>query len=222
MLISYQRQFLFVHVAKAAGTSITRALYEHCHFPPRRLLTRGLAYSHVPAFHRMKKFPLHFSARDIRRELPRSVWDDLYKFAFVRNPWDRLVSSYHFLLSKPNHRRHKQVQELGSFSKFVRYELQRPWCSQFKCLSDRQGRLIMDYVGRFENLRQDFAIVCQQIGIQTRLPHLNMSVRDDYRDYFDNATRQLVLKHLADDVEHFGYNFDDPGYNFSASHARAA
>ncbi len=213
MLVSYEHQFLFVHVPKAAGTSIVSALEPYACRPDgfwlNRLLDRAGVHVNYLGPHRQKRFRVHTPAAVLRRQVPRRVYDTLFKFAFVRNPWDRLVSYYHYVLATPGHNRHERVGRLGSFAAFVEWccRKRKPVDQQYM-LCDSGGNLIVDFVGRYETLADDFRTVCRRIGLGVSIPHLNRSRHRDYREYYGPATRDLVAELYAGDIERFGYTFE--------------
>jgi hypothetical protein len=158
---------------------------------------------------------LHPKCIDLKRELPADVFDGFHKFAFVRNPWDHLVSLYHFMLSDPEIPRHAEVRALPGFDAFVRWAINDPapfpkgiTKHQTDMLTDRDGTLLADFVGYYESLREDFDRVCRHLGIEAPLPHLNRSQHRDYRTYYDDHTRALVEEHFGSDIDLFGYTFD--------------
>ena len=71
-----------------------------------------------------------------------------------------------------------------------------------------EGDLLVDFVGRFENLEEDFGKVCSAIGANADLLHLNQSRHGDYRLHYTEYTRRLVEEAWAEDVQFFGYQFD--------------
>ena len=77
--------------------------------------------------------------------------------------------------------------------------------SEFIC--DEHGNVIVDFVGRFESLEADFNKVCDMIGVNRELPHVNRSVRTDYREYYTDETRAIVGSIAQADIEMFGYEF---------------
>jgi len=213
MLISYSHNFLFVHVPKTAGTSIVRCLRPYAHdssgFLVNRMLEQfGIHVNLMPGPHQWRRFRPHHSAATIRRHLPRRVYDQMFKFAFVRNPWDWFVSYYHFHLQCPQHHRHEHVRRLGSFAEFVRWQAARQRRSQVEFVTDRRGRLLVDFLGRYETLRDDFQTVCRQVGLDCELPWHNRSERCNYRSYYDDDTAELVANLCRADVDAFGYTFD--------------
>lgn len=213
MLVSYEHQFLFIHVPKAAGSSIVAALAPYANRPDvfwmNRLLDKVGIHVNYMGPYRQKKFRKHDPAIVVQRQLPRRIYDSMFKFAFVRNPWDRLVSYYHFVLGKPGHNRYERVRRLGSFAAFVE------WCcrerkpvDQRHMICDSHGKVIVDFVGRYETLDDDFRTVCRRLGLNVLIPHLNRSGHRDYRDYYKPATRNLVAELYRGDIETFGYTFE--------------
>lgn len=210
MLLSPRYRFLFVHIAKTGGTS-TRAALERVRRrdPYYWLMWPCHRFSHLTGHRLGTKFPRHAKAIAAKEMLPREFYDSLFKFAFVRNPWDRLVSWYVYILREPGHHRHARVKQAGSFGAFVRSELARPRRSQWWMLEGRDGELGVDFVGRFERLEQDMATVCARIGVPYQpLPRANVSAREPYQGYYTPGLAALVRKHWAREIEAFGYTFD--------------
>ena len=81
---------------------------------------------------------------------------------------------------------------------------------QWNWITDKDGTVLVDFIGRFENLQQDFNTVCLQIGKRVILPHRNKSKRSDYRTYYHDASIEIIGQWFKDDIEPFGYAFDDP------------
>jgi hypothetical protein len=208
MLVSDSKRFIFVHVPKAAGKSVREALAPYALPRPPKFHSLLRLFG-LPRDYRRYRFRTHGSLRDAQRILPNELFRDYFKFAFVRNPWDRLVSSYHYILERPSHPHHRRVRRLGAFSAYVEYEARRGRFLQYDLLIEAGGRLGMDFVGRFESLAQDFARICDRLGIAVALPHANVSRHRDYTVYYDQATRKLVERHWRKDIETFGYTFGD-------------
>jgi hypothetical protein len=212
MLISHTHRFIFVHIPKTGGMSVKQTLQPYAHRAERyhwnRLLDGlGIRVNYIgPAT--MRRFRKHATARQIRRHLPAEIYDSYFKFAFVRNPWDRMVSYYHFMISEPEHHRHRRVKSMQSFEEYLRYEIRRGKASQKRLITDVSGRLLVDFVGRYECLPDDFGQVCRQVAIPFDLGHCNKSTHRDYREYYQPDTIQLVQEHFREDIEFFGYTFD--------------
>lgn len=213
MLISHTHNFAFIHVPKTAGVSVWAALQPYAdhtdHYWANRWLARiGIHVNHYAPY-RLKKFRLHVDAATLERQLPAAVFADLFKFAFVRNPWDLLVSYYHYLHQSAGHHRHRHLARAKDFETYVRYEIRRNKISQTRMLVDQRDRLLVDFVGRFESLASDFDWLCRRIGVTAALPRHNGSRRGDYRDFYSDRLVRLVADHFAADIERFGYRFEN-------------
>lgn len=147
----------------------------------------------------------HSSAMRLREQIP-ATFAKAFKFSFVRNPWDRTVSLYHFRGAK------------GSFDQWVRQNLGnrnrclgRPgqYISCWDMLSDGE-QILVDYVGRFETLAADWDHVRGVIGTGHRvLARKNVSPkRRPYPGYYTPELVALVGEAFADDVKHFGYTYE--------------
>lgn len=217
MLLSLKYNFLFVHIAKTAGTSVRSTLERYRWrdplFPLQALCSR---VSHVTGHRLACKLPRHAKAIAAREMLPRDLYDRLFKFAFVRNPWDLQVSSFHHIRRERPH----LLAGRDDFTEFLRYKLdpERPYQYhidtsielQSDYLVDLHGEVIVDFVGRYENLGEDFTTICDRIGIPApELTHRRRAAdRGDYRGYYDDRTAQLVAERFQADIEMFGYRFD--------------
>ena len=216
MLLSYRYNFLFVHIAKTGGTSVRAALeplrWRDPWYYPQWLCSR---LSHLSGHRLGTKFPRHAKIIAAKEMLPKEYFDRLYKFAFVRNPWDLQVSSYHHLRRE----RPRLMEGVADFSTFVRRKLdpERPYQyhldtsieRQSDYLVDLSGRIVADFVGHYERLQEDFDLICEQIGVgRRRLPHRRKATdREDYRRYYDDETADLVAEYFRRDIENFGYAF---------------
>ena len=212
MLASRDPPFLFIHVDKAAGSSIQHALqpYAPCRLDSRlrrRLVWLG-GINRFFNLHCVLEFPVHASARTVNKCLPPDLYDRLFKFAFVRNPWDRLVSRYAYLLQVEDHPRHKFVKAMDGFEDYLGWEIRRGKMSQHDYVCDARGGWLVDFVGYYERLKEDFAKVCARLKVNAELRQANSSSHRDYKTYYTPATRELVAKHFQRDIELFGYEFD--------------
>ncbi len=217
MIISHSHRFIFFHVAKTGGMSIRKVLQEYEQEPDRFKIKRPpkmKAGKPNPFYEVWEALLLHATARDAQVELSAEVFDSYYKFAFVRNPWDWQVSMYHFILREPSHLKHQIVQKLGSFQAYLNWVIETPkpypkgaTKLQSTVLTDAEGKILVDFVGRYESLAEDFAQVCDKLEIDVELPHVNKSSHRDYRAYYNAETRQLVADHFSADIDRFQYTF---------------
>jgi hypothetical protein len=186
---------MFVHIPKCAGTSVRRSLF-------------GRDGGHRPL-------------EIFRTMVPPEMFDQSFKFTFVRNPWDRLVSAFFFLqksdLERNQRFARRNLSAFTDFDSFVRQWLTRKsiWNfthflpqHHFICIDQRLG---VDFVGFYENLSEDFAIVAKKIGRPTTLRDENRlgGRAKDYRQYYNDETRQMVADVYAEDIALLGYSFDN-------------
>jgi hypothetical protein len=218
MVLSHSYRFIFIHVAKTGGLSVREALQPFTVEPEKFVMRRPrkMIRDRVnPLYKVWETLLLHAKASDAKRELPPEVFDSYFKFAFVRNPWDLLVSFYHFILREPDAPKHDQVKALGSFDAFVEWVAATPDPFpknvpklQSEMITDTDGNLLVDFVGAYETLQEDFDEVTRILGIRAALPHVNQSVHRDYRHHYNDRTRAIVAEHFRPDIERFGYSFD--------------
>lgn len=217
MLISRKYGFLFVHIAKTGGTSVRTALTPLMRRDPSRWLQSVCSRISGLSGHRLGvKIPRHAKAIAAREMLPGDFYQSLFKFAFVRNPWDLQVSSYHHVQRERPH----LVRHLSGFEDFLRWKLEgdRPYHyildastePQVHSLIDLSGKTIVDYTGRYERLKDDFQEIRDRLGLpeSIRLPHRRRAAeRTDYRSYYSDAAAELVARYYAPDIEALGYSF---------------
>ena len=211
MPVSVERAFVFVHVPKTGGTSIQQALLGS----GVKLALVGLSTpAQRQALAVTDDWLHHIPAVELRRILGAATWDQFFKFAFVRNPWERLVSLYHFQRTQFAEREDFRRKWPDIAARFASTNGFGEWLRsstaptlQLDRIADADGRLLVDFVGRFEHLGRDFAHVQQRIGIHAALPHLLRSEHRPYRDYYNDETRELVEQQYRRDVEAFGYAY---------------
>ena len=221
MLLSLKYNFLFVHIAKTGGTSVRDSLrplrLRDPWFPLQFLCSRLSSLSG----HRLGiKFPRHSKIVAAQQMLPAETFDALFKFVFVRNPWDLQVSSWHHLRRERPH----LVAHCPDFESFVRWKLDGDRPYQFHIdtsielqsdyVVDLHGRVLVDFIGRYEQLSADFEEACRRIGVRPpALQHKRKAAdrEKDYRSYYSDALAERVARHFARDCEVFGYRFEDTG-----------
>jgi len=208
MLISDSHEFIFVRVRKTASQAMWAALEPYVLPRPADRWTRFLSRSGLKRDYRTYRFRAHDEIVTAQKLMPADRFERYFKFAFVRNPWRRLVSEYEFILKSPHHGRHERVKKLGGFEGFVEMQVARRDAYQLNQLCDRDGNLLMDFVGKLENLGRDWRTICERVGVpHQELPFKNVSVKRPYTEYYSDATRELVAEHWAREIELFGYAF---------------
>lgn len=185
---------IFIHVPKSAGLAVSKVLYGN------------LGGGHKTLNGYMKIFE------------PAELLD-YFKFAFVRNPYDRLVSAYEFLRQGGITKKDKEFfeRELSQFSSFR--DFVKGWLTersvwrgvhfkpQYHFVCDPANKLYLDFLGRFERLETDFEYVALRLGVSAALPKTNSSARKSYEKYYDDETREIVSVVYRRDFEVLGYDF---------------
>ena len=218
MLLSHRYQFLFVHIAKTGGTSVREALNPlRWHDPIYYLVFGAHRLSHMTGHKLGLKFPRHAHVIAAKEMLPEPYFEQLFKFAFVRNPWDLQVSSFHHIKRE----RPEAMNGITDFDEFMRYKFDpdRPYqyhidtslSLQSDYLVDLHGNTIVDFIGKYEQLSEDFDFVCEKLKLPKgiNLGHARKATdrKSDYRSYYTDHTRELVAKHFAADIERLNYQF---------------
>lgn len=201
MPVSHDLKCVFVHVPKTGGTSIEHALGLLGDWRQENKATMfgSIESPALESTSHSTRYLQHLSANDLRRLLP-AQFATFFRFAFVRNPWDRIVSAYCYLMRAKG----------TSFNEFLeRTEgaSHAHLVPQYGYIEDSAGECLVDYVGRFETLASDFAEVCAKLGIRRELPFLNPSWHGPYQGYYDDASRKLVERRYGEDIERFRYTF---------------
>ncbi len=209
VLISDSHQFIFVHVRKVAGTSMRAVLEPFAVAPPKSKWNKIVSRAGWTSDYHRHHFRAHAPLVTAQELMPPEKFAHYFKFAFVRNPWGRLWSEYRFLRRSKTHKRHKKAMSL-EFSDFLRYQSQRKDAYVLPMLSDQSGDLALDFLGKMESLEDDFAHICERIGLSGEtLPRLNTGKRKAYHEHYSDADRDFVAQHWAAEIEQFGYSFGD-------------
>jgi len=223
---------IFVHIPKTAGRSVEMFFINKLDLDRDKNEDRAqLLINDNPDPAKGTEKLSHLSALEYVQcgHIAQEEFSSYYKFSFVRNPWARLVSEY----------RYRNFLSHKNFKDFVMNKLPAPGrddkyrhiMPQTKMLYDEAGNLLVDFVGKFERLQQDFDQVCKHLGFEdSSLPHINSSdkksrelrrkVRNflhrndeselrNYVDFYDTETRDAVSKLYRADIENFGYSFAD-------------
>jgi hypothetical protein len=214
VIISRGRGYVFVHIPKTGGTSLALAL-------EARALKDDIMLGDTPkARNRRRRLRdaqsagrlwKHSTLADIDGIVSPQELGDLFCFTMVRNPWDRLVSYYHWLRDQDfDHPAVSLAKEL-EFTAFIaaqqtRESLRRSDTAHY--MRDITGTDRCDLAIRLEHFEKDAAPLFDRLGFTLSLPRSNASERDsDYRRYYDAETMQIVADCCASDIRRFGYAF---------------
>ncbi len=211
MIIGQTHKFIFIHVYKVAGTAIRKYLIDN-----------GLGVRGHTVYPQIGENNPHIKAADLRALIPAEVYDGYFKFAFVRNPWDFECSMYNYGVQNDFFPQHELFKSFGSFKRYIKHKYYKHlewtqsdrydpnWGQQKDFVTDKDGTVIVDYVGRYELLQPDFRAIRRRIGLpaETPLPVVNSSRHARYTSVYDSASIEHVARIHANDIAAFGYTFD--------------
>lgn len=188
---------IYIHIPKAAGTSLNKAIYGR---------TLG-----------------HYTADEIQSRFPK-LFGKAFVFSFVRNPWDRVLSAYRFAkvgktdsmgMYRPEQ---YQIPEFDSFERFLFEWLAKEdmnkidfvFQPQSKFVLGKDGKILVDYIGKVESLNEDIKRVESVLGKVINVGRENTtSIKSDYRSaYVNDDMIELVRSLYHDDATQFDYTFD--------------
>jgi hypothetical protein len=218
MPVSHPHKTIFVHIPKTAGTSVEAVLGMHGD-------KQGIGI--VPYFnqeldheHLYGRQLQHMTAQSIRSVLnDEAAFAAYFKFAVVRNPWDRLVSALAWTDQKwargeelTQTEFERQVRQIHASLTAARaapapVTLPQYLYPQWLYVHDAQQRPLVDFVARYESLEEDWRTICARLGIDLQLPRRMKSHHRDYRQYYSPETRGLVGEMYAADARLFHYEF---------------
>ncbi|NHL31053.1 sulfotransferase family protein [Campylobacter coli] len=193
---------IFIHVPKVAGSSIERVIYQ----------TDKWLVGHVKASDYTK--------------FDKDKFDSYFSFGFVRNPYDRVVSAYHYLKNdSPDPCDIKwgrlHINNL-TFEEFIlslqdeefKEEIlsKNHFSFQYKYLCDKNMNILVNFIGKFEKLDNDFKKILNILRRKDSLVHINKSKHLNYRDYYNSQTYKIIREIYRDDFEIFDYDLEDKKY----------
>lgn len=218
-MISHKYKCIFIHIPKTGGSSIQQALIDSdSSFEPftEKYILKNNLPPHSNGYNGINKWDIkHTPARFIKNE-----YDNYFKFCFVRNPWDLVVSTYFWWIQKTKldirKIQGKILEKLG-FNDFV-YSFYTDYINEihhqglgqtYWITHNDNSSSCIDFVGRFENINNDFLKVCDTLGIiPQKLKHKNKSTHNDYRHYYDNDAQNIIYNKFYVDINNFNYSFN--------------
>jgi hypothetical protein len=203
MVINEKNKFIFVHIQKTGGISIKNSLFS------------------IPGTQKKN------NSHSFLKELDQNLFSEYFKFCFVRNPWDRLASWYNMMVQKRVHNDFSKylLENSNTFSEFLdltdtimennmeEINQYSPYpksisFNQLDYISNDRGEILVDFIGRFEKIEEDYKKACKIIGVDLDLPHENKFDHRPYRDYYKNEKDiEKVRLMYKRDIEFFNYEF---------------
>jgi hypothetical protein len=213
MILSTDPKFLFIHIPKTAGTSVEESLYQYQDFK----------YHHL----------VHGCALQFKHYLKDDFFEELFKFTYLRNPWDLQVSCWRYFVRnhgvdmkfneyidwKFNGNIEDMKDRLPKDNPNVNITLLRNGFYIHRTpmtyfLIDEKGNFLVDYIGSMEKSQDHYGIITNKLGIEENsLPYINTSIKSEdsvnYKDYYNKKSIEIVRNRFALDILMYGYSFED-------------
>ena len=218
-MISHKHKFIYIHIPKAGGTTIENTLFQYASDSfGTRFAKQNKCYRNKELFNIIEEY------------------SNYYTFTFSRNPYSRIASSYRFFKFYNSMSFKSFVNKVCEFIDLGTEKIYKERSNNTTALhvnlrkacnypfndNGNIGYHILpqsyfvaqknhiNFIGKMENLQEDFNIVCEKIGIpQQKLPHKNKTNHKHYTEYYDDETREIVAEKYAKDIEYFGYEFGE-------------
>lgn len=215
-MIDHKYKLIFIHISRTGGTSIENAI---C----------GNDWWNIDPHTK------HLTASEAK-SIYKDYWDSYFKFSFVRNPWDRLISCYHLgyyngvdFLNPPINEcqeiyfDRKWQDKKGTLFTSKKIGIKstlglKYFLDNFKPPPWEQNQLIeytdiidlpIDFIGKYENLVEDFNYVQNKIGMtKTQLPHINKQEKNKYNYYYDEICIKKIESMYFNSIKQFNYKYD--------------
>lgn len=207
MILSHTKKFIFISVPKTASTVVRSELA--CFADIQGEDSRDSYFYHHATGKKVKEY-------FVKKNLP---WEDYYKFAFVRNPYSKMVSEYFYALKCVNNPEIKKVaphyyedcdRVASKTTSFKEYVAKRMFQGMHCPCQSNWIPEDFDFIGKFENLQEDYKTVCRNIGIPYRpLPKKNKTQHLPYTSYYDRETIHLVYEKHKTTITKYNYKFGD-------------
>ena len=216
-MVSHKYKCIFIHLPKTGGEAISSLFKD---FDPQ--------------------IPKHANAMQIRNYLGQEIWDEYYKFTIVRNPFDQVLSMYSHLrksLYQKDILKEKYGKTIinpvnacntaleSSFPLYCKTVLKgsqyqketdrKEWpvnhfAPFIEWISDDNGKIIVDYIGKFENLSEEIDYIFKKLDRPLiQVPKKNRSKHKHYSLYYNQSAIDIVSNHYKKDFEYFKYTFHD-------------
>ena len=212
MIVSHKHKFIFIHIPRTAGTRVSKSICKRIGVKnwkkfigePSSLIEGKVEENGEWVGNK------HIRAKKLKKLVGGKVWKSYFKFSFVRNPWDRAISVY------LHNRKNSKLKNVWPKSKkMFRIALKAKYnllgsnsVQQIDYVTDDRNKVILDFVGKFENLSEDFKFVTKSIGISCKINRVYDSTgKKNHVEWYDESSKNVIRREKKDDINKFNYNF---------------
>jgi hypothetical protein len=209
-MISTKNNFLFIHVPKTGGNSISRALEK---YSDDKIICFGKNIENFDVTNDYYYTTKHTTLSHYKEILDEDLYNDLYKFCVIRNPWE-IVISYYFYFTWNWRDFNESSVDGGAWDenlfKYVIDKYINP-LRYYICTTENSDLTIeIDKILKFENLNNDFRELLNDLKIEKeKLPFINKSNHEHYSYYYNNELKKLVYNKFKEEIDFFNYKFDN-------------
>ena len=211
-MISYDLRCIFIHIPKCGGTSIENVIWPH----PEDLTEANLWMGFTSKYR--NKYQTgglqHLLASQVRSEVGLDIFNSFYKFTVVRNPWDRIVSQFAYMQTRPDLMdfigMHPET-EFKTYLGLIQKKQHVQWMPQTDFILDQDGTLLVDKIGHLESIEKDFSEIFDILGAcreRDKIFHANRSQRKSIDHYYDQESIEIVSEIYSRDINYLKYSFD--------------
>lgn len=213
MLVSHRHKFIYLKARKVAGTSIESYLERYCmseelekvHQPKHASDFKKDSYGIIGA--RMNgnsnpKWYNHKLSSELKKDLGDDIWNNYTKICNIRNPYDMIVSWYHY-------QTRQNVIDKKKFNLFLNHKINQNIIKKNKEIWSYNGNFDFEYI-RFENLEEDLYTIMEKLNLKNyedNVPHFKKSNRTHWRKYYNDKSIEIVYNMFKEEINHFGYQF---------------
>lgn len=206
MPISHKYKIIFIHIPKTGGSSIDKTFGMYGN---NNTIDKNILFGNDIQ---------HYTIMDLlnNRLISTEEYKEYFKFAFVRNPWDKMVSEYFYRKRWDNIVKKMKFKDFITF--FLKFENDSGshFRNQYEFISNKNDEIMVDYIGKYENLQNEINYICELIGAPPMaLPMINNTRHLHYSYYYTKSTKNIVKERYKDDIKKFNYFFQkiNPFYN---------
>ena len=226
-MISHKYKCIHIHIPKCAGTSIEKALGHfdghegrngQDHRTIRMIEQPWLTKHSVRSISNLKEIFRRIRHKTISKTNPknheiitREQFDRYFKFTVVRNPYSRIYSWYSNIIRDEVMLHYHNIPKNIEFLDFLKKCLKKTYMikQQVYWLKNFEGKINLDYIGKFEDIDNVFKEICTNLSIdKIHFPHEKKSEKINYKDFYNTESKELVADYYKDDLKTFNYTFD--------------
>jgi hypothetical protein len=220
-MISHEHKCIFIHIPKTAGTSISYKLGLFKELKRGVQDHRTIRTIEPPSLLDVKRLAIKGDIRPLagyiinifngKKFVSPNQYKTYFKFTFVRNSWARVFSRYKKVMTDNLHKKSLGVSDDCTFKEFLNNHLNQ-WAlkPQLYWITDKRGKIPMDFIGRYEKLEEDFSHVCNVLGIKdASLPRLLSGDDLHYTQFYDEEMKDIIARKYSEEIAFFKFEFGE-------------